>query len=164
MSEAHLSELPGCYRWGKFSLMFLERDIFSPEHVQKGRRHRSLFPRDQIQLAPKGYLQWHTATSEHPQGATLVGASAWLPGPLWDPLGCGEVCCEAALRGCTKGSLTGRADTEKLEKIKAEECNSLGLRHQDFAALNRHYVLSISAGDIRPVLTISKRNNMFSFV
>lgn len=81
-----------------------KRDICSPERVHKGRRHRSLFPRDQIKLAPKVYLQWCTANSEHPQGATLAQAALDLPALFGTPCteGCGEVCCEVVLRGCTK--------------------------------------------------------------
>lgn len=74
-------------------------DIFSPEHVPKGRRHGSLFPRDQIKLVPKAYLQRCTANSEHPQGATLAEAVLDLPDLRGTPLS----------RGLRGGALRGSA-------------------------------------------------------
>lgn len=181
MSEAHLSELPICCRWEKFSLMFSERKgsregcFFSPEHVHKGRRHGSLFPRDQIKPAPQAQLQWCPANAEHPRGATLAQAGLDLPALFGPPHteGSGEVCCEVALRGCTKESLNGegrharrswRSSKQRSAVHRGSSSARQRGRYQDFVALNRHCVLSISAGHVRPVLTISKRKNMFSFV
>lgn len=140
-----------------------ERDVFSPEHEHKGRRQS--FPQDQTMLVPKVH-----SNAEHPQGATKAWAGLDLPGQFGPPLLRGQVCCQVALCGCTKGTLTGRTDTEKLEKLKAEEHDPLGLlrrsaeHYQGFVALNAQHVLSISAGCVRPVLRISKRKHRLSFV
>lgn len=94
--------------------------------MHKGRRYGSPFPQVKTKLAPEVNLQWYSASSEHPPGATLAPDIAGSP--LYRGLWKGE------LRGSAMqlhwGSLARRTDTEKLEKLQAEECNSLGLQQR----------------------------------
>lgn len=179
MSEAHLSELPRCCRWEKFSLMFSERKgsregcFLSRARAQRQEAWEPFSSRPDkagpASVAAVMHSKRRASSRCHP------GTSrAWLTGSLWDPRteGSGEVCCEVALRGCTKESLNGegrhaRRSWRSSKQRSAVHWGSSSARqrgrYQDFVALNRHCVLSISAGHVRPVLTISKRKNMFSF-
>lgn len=81
-----------------------EKDNFSPEHVYKGRRHGSLFPWDQMKLALEP-----THSDVQPMPSTL-SVPPWHKRCLTYRISLGppgDMCCETALRSCTKESPNG---------------------------------------------------------
>lgn len=133
MSEAHLSDLPWCCRCEKFSLMFSQRKgrregWFLSRACVRRQEARQPFSLRPDEAGPRMYARWCVASAQASSARHLGTSGAWRTGSLWDPLGtcAARQHCAAALRRV----LTGGTDKEKLEELKAEECNSPGLRQR----------------------------------
>ena len=108
MSEAHLSELPGCCRWQKFSLMFLER---------KGRREGCFLSR----VCAQRQEAWEPF-SIRPVKADSERVPAVMHNKLW------------ASSRCPPGTSSARL-TGSLRVPSAEGCGRCAARQRYGAAL-----------------------------